>query len=472
MKKFDLIFAAILVPVDFLMIVLAAISAYFLRFAPVVTEIRPVIFNLPFQEYLAIAIFIAILWLILFAFSGLYRIKDNKNPAQEFYKIFLACSAGIMLVMVLIFARRELFSSRFIVLAVWIFSVIYVSIGHLAISWLQTFFRRRGYGARKVLLIGADRIAEIIAQEIKQKPEIGYRLVGAIKNYSPDIISQVKKILTEHPDLYQIIQSKNGLPQEASLKLVEFCDENHLVFKYTPDLFETQSINIEVGTLAGIPIMELRRTRLEGWGRIIKRLFDVIGSTILIILASPFMFFMALAIKFDSRGPVFFSRYDDGERLKRVGEHGQLFNYFKFRSMRPGTHNMRYRELADLNSRSDGPLVKIKNDPRVTRVGRILRRYSFDELPELFLVFIGKMSLVGPRPHFPEEVEKYQRHHKKTLMIKPGITGLAQISGRSNLSFEDEVRLDAYYIENWSLMLDLQILFKTPLAVIKYHKNC
>lgn len=472
MKKFDLIFAAILVPVDFLMIVLAAVSAYFLRFAPLVTEIRPVIFNLPFQEYLAIIIFIAVLWLLLFAFSGLYKIKDNKNPAQEFYKIFLACSAGIMLVMVLIFARRELFSSRFIILAAWIFSVIYVSIGRLAISRLQTAFRRRGYGIRKVLLIGTDRIAEIISQEIKEKPEMGYRLIGAIKNYSQDIIYQVKNFLAEHPDLYQIIQSKNGLPQDVSLKLVEFCDENHLVFKYTPDLFETQSINIEVGTLAGIPIMELKRTRLEGWGKIIKRIFDIIGSTILIILASPVMLLIAIAIKLDSPGPVFFSRYDNDEKLKRVGEHGELFHYFKFRSMKPGTHQMRYQELSDLNLRNDGPLVKIENDPRVTRVGRILRRYSLDELPELFLVFVGKMSLVGPRPHFPEEVEKYQRRHKKTLMIKPGITGLAQISGRSDLSFEDEVRLDAYYIENWSLMLDLQILFKTPLAVIKYCKNC
>lgn len=131
---------------------------------------------------------------------------------------------------------------------------------------------------------------------------------------------------------------------------------------------------------------------------------------------------------------------------------------------------MRYKELAKFNQRGDGPMVKIANDPRVTRVGRFIRRFSIDELPELFMVFVGKMSLVGPRPHLPEEVEKYQRHHKKALTIKPGITGLAQISGRSDLSFEDEVKLDAYYIENWSLWLDLVILIKTPMAVLRPRK--
>jgi lipopolysaccharide/colanic/teichoic acid biosynthesis glycosyltransferase len=131
---------------------------------------------------------------------------------------------------------------------------------------------------------------------------------------------------------------------------------------------------------------------------------------------------------------------------------------------------MRYKELADKNLRTDGPLVKIKDDPRVTRVGKIIRRWSIDELSELFLVFIGRMSLVGPRPHLPEEVAKYEQHHRKTLTIKPGITGLAQISGRSDLAFEEEVKLDIYYIENWSILLDFSILLRTPLAVLKHRQ--
>ena len=173
----------------------------------------------------------------------------------------------------------------------------------------------------------------------------------------------------------------------------------------------------------------------------------------------------AIAIVLDSRGPIFFNRLDDGSPVMRVGEHDKPFRYLKFRSMRPGTHNLRYTELAELDTRKEGPLVKIKDDPRVTRVGKWIRKYSIDELPELFLVLIGKMSLVGPRPHLPEEVAKYSDHHRRVLSVKPGITGMAQVSGRADLRFDEEVRIDTYYIENWSPWLDLAILLRTPLVV-------
>jgi len=233
---------------------------------------------------------------------------------------------------------------------------------------------------------------------------------------------------------------------------------------------EVKVLRNEVSDLAGIPIVEVKKTTLDGWGRIWKRLFDIFGSALLIILFSPILLLVALAIKLDSRGPVFFSKRDDGSFVTRVGEGGRPFHYFKFRSMIVNSDSMRYKELADKNLRTDGPLVKIKDDPRVTGVGKLIRRWSLDELPELFLVFIGKMSLVGPRPHLPEEVAKYEHHHKKTLTVKPGITGMAQVSGRSDLLFEEEVKLDVYYLENWSLLLDISILLKTPLAVLKHRQ--
>lgn len=152
----------------------------------------------------------------------------------------------------------------------------------------------------------------------------------------------------------------------------------------------------------------------------------------------------------------------------RIGEGATPFHYFKFRSMKQDTHWQRYKELAKHDLRKGDPLVKIKADPRVTHVGKIIRKWSIDELPELVLVFLGRMSLVGPRPHLPEEVEKYKPHHRQVLAIKPGITGMAQISGRSDLDFDEEVRLDIWYIENWSLWLDLSILLKTPLAVVTH----
>ena len=219
-----------------------------------------------------------------------------------------------------------------------------------------------------------------------------------------------------------------------------------------------------------MPVVHIKRTPLDGWGRIVKRLFDIAGSAGLIALFSPALAATAILIKLDSKGPVFFTRLDDGALQRRIGQDGRAFRYFKFRSMRAKTHGMRYAELMALNARR-GPLVKIPDDPRVTRVGKFIRRFSIDELPEFFLVFLGRMSLVGPRPHYPEEVAKYTGYQKRLLTIKPGVTGLAQISGRSDLDFDEEARLDMFYIENWSFWLDMQILLRTPWAVLRGRKE-
>jgi len=223
-------------------------------------------------------------------------------------------------------------------------------------------------------------------------------------------------------------------------------------------LFEVQPTHLEINTIADIPIIEVKKTRLEGWGRIFKRVFDIIISFVILIIISPLLFFVSLLIVIDSQGGVLV-------RLERVGEKGKRFKLYKFRSMVKNAQLLK-KELVDLNERADGPLFKITNDPRVTRIGRFIRKTSIDELPQLINVFKGEISLVGPRPHEPEEVAKYERWHRKLLAIKPGVTGLAQVSGRSDLEFKDEAKLDIYYIENWSPELDLQILFKTPWVVI------
>jgi exopolysaccharide biosynthesis polyprenyl glycosylphosphotransferase len=273
-------------------------------------------------------------------------------------------------------------------------------------------------------------------------------------------------LLAKNDQIDEIIASGADTDRETLTRILGFAYSRQLGFKYTADLLTTHARNTELGDIAGLPFVQIKATRLDGWGRIFKRLFDLFASLLLIILTSPIMLVTAIAIKLDSKGPVFFHRLDDGRPVTRVGEHGKPFRYLKFRSMRPGTHSMRYDELAERDTRKDGPLVKIEDDPRVTRVGKFIRRYSIDELPELFLVLIGKMSLVGPRPHLPEEVEKYEEHHLRVLNVKPGITGMAQVSGRADLSFEDEVRLDTYYIENWSPWIDMAILLKTPLVVL------
>ncbi|NIA18411.1 MAG: exopolysaccharide biosynthesis polyprenyl glycosylphosphotransferase [Actinobacteria bacterium] len=466
MKRSELFFSFLLVPLDFAMIILAGVSAYYIRFAEFTTEIRPAIFNLPFGDYFKAVVFIAIAWLAVFALSGLYNIKDARKLSKEIIRVILACSTGFVLIVILIFFRRELFDSRFIVLAGWILAIIYIGLSRALIRLLQRCLFKYGIGVHKVILVGDSRTTDNLMHYYSSAKNSGFEVVKRLRNFDMEAAENLAEII-KIKEVDEIIQSDPGLSKEDVLRLYDFADEHHLTFKYAADLLGTKVLKTEVAQTAGIPIVEVKKTPLDGWGRIVKRMFDILGSSVLIILLSPILLFVVLMIKLDSHGPVFFSRRDDGSPVHRVGQGGRPFRYFKFRSMVTGMDSKRYTELADRNIRDDGPMVKIKDDPRVTRFGKFIRRWSIDELAELFLVMKGDLSLVGPRPHLPEEVAKYEHHHKKSLTIKPGMTGLAQISGRSDLSFDEEVKLDTYYIENWSLFLDLMILLRTPLAVLR-----
>ncbi len=466
MKRSELFFSVILLPIDFLMVVLAGLSAYYLRFADLTTDIRPVIFNLPISDYLQILSVIALVWLVIFAFAGLYNLRELGSLKTELKRVVFGCSLGLVAVVILIFFYRELFSSRFIVLSGWIISIIFVAVGRIIITYVRRFFYKYGLGIHKVVVVGAGQTSDRIVKEFASERWLGFTVVKRFDDFDLEASKELEEYL-ETKEVDEILQADPNLAKSDRLRLFDFADEHHLVFKYAADLLETKVLRVEVDELAGIPIVEVKKTPLDGWGRVMKRIVDILGSLFLIIITSPIMLLVAIAIKLDSRGPIFFSKLDDDSPLYRMGQGGKAFRYLKFRSMLNRMNSMRYNELADKNIRGDGPIVKIKDDPRVTRVGKFIRRFSLDELPELFLVFMGTMSLVGPRPHLPEEVAKYESRHKKVMTIKPGITGLAQVSGRSDLSFEDEVRLDTYYIENWSLIFDIIILLKTPLAVFR-----
>jgi len=467
MKKAELFFSTLFIPVDFVMIILAGLSAYKLRFSNWSVSVRPVIFNLSFPEYFRSLLVIAILWVLIFAIAGLYQISNARKLAQELRRVFLACSSGLALVAIIIFFQRDLFDSRFIVLAGSILALIYVSLARSFVRWLQRRLFVYGIGVHKVILVGSSKTTENLIAEFSSNKKAGYEVARRVRDFSLETAQEVLEFIKDK-EIDEIIQSDPNLTKAEMLRLYDFANDNHIAFRYVADLLEVKVLRTEVAEIIGIPIVEVKRTTLDGWGRIFKRFFDIVFSSLLIIIFSPVILLTMLIIKIDSRGPIFFSSRDDGSYLYRVGEGGKPFKYFKFRSMIPNSDSMRYKELADKNVRTDGPMVKIKDDPRVTRIGRFIRRYSIDELPELFLVFIGRMSLVGPRPHLPEEVAKYENYHRKTLTIKPGITGLAQVSGRSDLLFEEEAKLDIYYIENWSMLLDLSILFKTPMAVFKH----
>lgn len=470
MKKSESSFSVLLVLLDYILLFLAAVSAYQIRFSQWWIGIRPIIFNLSFHEYLKSSLIIAFLWLVVFAIAGLYQVKNTKNMALELRRVFFACSTGLALIAIIIFFQRDLFDSRFIVLVAYVLAIIYLSLARIFIRWLQRRLLKYGIGMHRVVLVGNSKTTENFLAEFSANKKFGFEVVKRLRDFSLESAKELTDFIVDN-EVDEIIQSDPNLSKLETMRLYDFATDNHIVFKYVADLLEVKVLRSEVNEVLGVPVVEVKRTTLEGWGKISKRAFDFVVSSVLIIIFSPIILLTMLAIYLDSKGPVFFSRRDNGQPVTRIGEGGKPFRYFKFRSMIPNTDSMRYNELADRNLRSDGPMVKIKDDPRVTRIGKFIRRWSIDELPELFLVFMGRMSLVGPRPHLPEEVAKYENYHRKTLSIKPGITGLAQVSGRSDLSFEEEVKLDVYYIENWSLLLDISILFKTPFAVFRHRET-
>lgn len=462
MKKSELIFTAILVPVDFLMLVLAGLAAYSLRTSQLVADWRPVLFslNLTFERYFGLTLFVALIWIGVFALAGLYEIKRKTKWSREFFRVFIATSAGIVMVIVFIFIKREWFDSRFIILAAWIFSILFISLGRIIIKKIQEFLvGRYGVGSHRVLVIGGDGVTKKISKEIERRPGMGYKIIKRLSDIDMEII----KSSIANPVIDDIILANPDFSREKIIELINFCEDKHINFKFVPNLFQTLTTNIEIDTLAAVPLIELKRTSLDGWGKIIKRTIDILGSVVGLILLSPFFLIIAILIKTDSDGPVLVN-------LKRVSQ-GKEFFLFKFRSMVKDAEALK-ADLLQFNERKDGPLFKMKDDPRITKFGKFMRRFRLDEFPQLINVFLGEMSLVGPRPHQPDEIAQYERHHKKLLAIKPGMTGMAQVSGSSDLDFEEEVRIDTYYIENWSSSLDIKILLKTVLILFSDKSAC
>ena len=267
MKRSELFFSFLLVPLDFLMIVLAGVSAYYLRFTALATEIRPVIFNLPFSQYFKILLLISLAWLVIFALAGLYNIKGSRRLTEEVYRVILACSTGLMLIVVLIFVFRELFSSRFIVLAGWLLAIIYISLARTIIRTIQRLLMRSGLGVHKVVLVGNSATADALIHEFSSKKNLGYGIVKRLKNFSLEAEGDLAEFIKTN-EVDEIMQSDPNLSKAEVLRLYDFADENHLTFKYAADLLGTKVLKTEVAEIAGIPVVEVKETPLDGWGRI------------------------------------------------------------------------------------------------------------------------------------------------------------------------------------------------------------
>ena len=468
MKKSEILFGILKIPFDYFMCVLAFLIAYRLR---TITMIGP--FELPvdlstFPEmgmYMDFALRASVVLIVLFALNRMYSLKISTKISREIWKVIVLSTYWLMILITYFFIIREFPFSRLAIGYTWVLAFTFVSFGRIIIRILQNLLLKVGVGMRRVLLIGNNKVAlelEKILLKTKQ--------VGIIETIGATDIHELERLIKKGR-IEEIIQTESNLSEIQNSKILDFCREHHIQYHFVPDIVQVQKTNIEMASPGGIPLITLRPTRLDGWGRVMKRLFDVLGSIIGLIVFSPIFLITSILIKIDSKGTVIFRFLDDEKRVKRVGERGKLFNFYKFRSMHPNTHNRRYTDLAENNKRKGTPMVKIKDDPRITRVGHYIRKWDIDELPSLWNVLKGDMSIVGPRPHLPEEVDNYEKHHKFVLTIKPGITGLAQISGRSDLNFEKEVKLDTYYIENWSIWMDLKIIFKTFTVVFKGKNN-
>ena len=452
MKKADLFFNVLRLPIDFIMLLAAGLTTYLLR-TKILATFRPVLFefNLPLVKYTYLVLIVSFIFLLAYAASGLYSMKTRMKRFEEFVKILVASSAAILAVIIYIFLSQELFNSRFLVLGGWFFAILFVSFGRLVVRWLQNIFvAKYDFGIHRVMIVGDDEITRKIIDDIRNNPQSGYRVAKHLHN--PEV-SEIQ-LAIGNPGVDEVILTNTSYPAEKVVQLVDFCNENHLVFKFVPNIYQTLTTNFDIDSINGLPLIELKRTALDGWGKVAKRVLDIVGSMAGLIILSPIFAVVAFAVKWETAGPVFV-------KLKRVSRNKE-FELIKFRSMINNAHMVNAYLRTLYNDRPDaGPLWKMKNDPRITSVGRSIRGYRIDELPQLWNVLCGDMSLIGPRPHQPDEIERYEKHHKRVLSIKAGATGIAQVSVSSDLAFEQEVALDTYYIEHWSIWMDLKIILKT-----------
>ncbi len=468
-KRSEILFTLLAVVIDAVMIFLAFVSAYGLRSQ---TEIIQVVYLWPFRDYLWFITLMIPFWVIIFALSGLYRNRIGRAHWGEFTKVFLAVSASIMFFVAWVFLSRILFFSRLIVIYAWILATLFVFFGRLFINSLQRSLYRYGIGVQNVILIGKSETAATLKRELEVHEEFGYRVINGL--LEPDI-ETIRQFLAGHPTIDEIIVADSDLPSARIYDIISLAEEHNIAFRLVPNLFEVKTTNVEVETLAAIPVIAYHQTPLIGWLGILKRIFDVVLASFALLLLSPIFVILAALIKADSPGPVYY-------RHKRLGLKKKPFFLYKFRTMKP-----EYCTGDDFQGQTDAEIFadklhkpelvkefqkqqKLKDDPRVTRLGRILRKTSLDELPQIFNVLIGHLSLVGPRPIVQDELAKYGPNRHRLFIVKPGLTGLWQVSGRSDMPYNERVKLDMYYIENWSLWSDIVILIKTVFVVL-FRKN-
>ncbi len=454
--------------VDALLINLAFIIAYYLRYE--LQWIRAVDEAnwRPYRDYLPVALVLSAIILVLFNFSRVYSPRRGESWLDEAYRIASGTAMGIMTMIVIFFFYRPQFYSRLVFSYAAVLIAGLLSLERLGARQVMGYARRRGIGVDRVLIVGAGEIGLAIMRNIVAQPELGYSIVGFVDD-SPELgstdIGPFKALggtdniagLVQDYAIDEVIIALPSMSQAEILKVMSQCEGHGVSYRIVPDLLTLSLSRVDVDDIIGIPTIGVKEVSIRGGNLALKRILDVTISLVGLVVLSPLMLLIAGLIKLTSPGLVLFAQV-------RAGRNGKPFTFYKFRSMYLGAEEEQ-ETLAPFNE-VRGPIFKIRDDPRLTPLGKVLRRTSLDELPQLYNVLRGEMSLVGPRPPLPSEVEQYRDWHRKRLEVPPGMTGLWQVRGRSKLTFDEMVMLDIYYIENWSLGLDLRILLRTVPVVL------
>ena len=410
-------------------------------------------------------------WLAIFGFVGMYDKAHTKSASEEMKRIFHGVNMGIVgLIMISFFMAERDFSRGFTV-AAWSSCLFSVTFGRFMFRRVVKGLRSRGHLCVPMLVVGLNEEARAIARTLTRNSWIGFKPVGFVAangelngrevtmieglpvyGSAPDIAGAVDMARAS-----AVLVASSAVPEDKLARLYRDLQDHDVEVRVSAGLMNIAASRVAVEPLDGVPVLSLRKIQLAKSQVLIKRTFDLVMGTLLLAVLSPVVILAAIAVKLQDRGSIFY-------RQVRVGQYGKEFRMIKFRTMVPNAHTM----MPDLKRKNeaDGLLFKITDDPRVTKIGKTLRKWYIDELPQLLNVLLGHMSLVGPRPPLPEEVARYDDWLRGRIKVKPGMTGLWQVNGRHQLSFADYVRYDLFYVENWSVASDLHILWRTLPAVL------
>ncbi len=418
----------------------------------------------PYGRYFSQQVVLNVLLIITFVQVRVWRRKRGEFWVDEMSRITYATAAGVGLMsMIAFFVQPEPFSR---LMLVWVFLaiVLLVGVARLVRRTLLSALYQRGILADQVLVVGSGEVGRSLIRTLLARPDLGYQAIGYLHDglsenniglgRIPNLgtFADLPRMVAKRPQLNTVFIALPGEMHQQISQMLQVCQQHGVSAQVVPDLLQLSMNRVEFNNMAGIPTLGIREVGINQAQQVAKRLLDLAVVLIGGIPALLVMGIIAVAIKLDSPGPVFY-------KAARVGKNGRPFQMVKFRSMVVDAD--RHKEALKQFNQADGPIFKMKEDPRMTRVGRFIRRASLDELPQIYNVLRGEMSLVGPRPPLAQEVAEYKPWHMQRLSVIGGITGLWQVSGRSDLTFDELCLLDIYYIENWSVALDIRILLQT-----------